>query len=458
MNDAADIRSPKNAPTRHRPGASRGGRPAYDPNIALVRQAVFAKDPEFKSFGDGASHYLSSGTVDFLFAGEHETLDPKATFEKLRWGGQLVYVSTDAQQVSNIAGRLSTAGFVVDTPPTSIWHGANIFGWGIPGFGRRIHYFTARKVLMVPPGQYSDRFTYDVRLEPGEVDDQRYVVVKRVPTYESLVERLTQKFPDHPAKIISDRARKMTQTIFPVFLTREVAFLKILQRDLPEADKAKVPRVIALEKDGRGMVQKVTLNWLRKAHEPISQLDFAIQSAQLLQHLHEKANIIHLDLRLDNIVISKFGVGFVDYGSAVRIDENIADSALLSQLFTEIMRTSQIQRMLEKMSNDGTVTSEVLTQSHKRADPAVDLFYLAVQIDRPHTNPYMAELVKYEPQSLEAKLISQLVEQVLRPANAHDPKYRTSGDVLKGLLEIRHKLTQDGELSDLDKAKAGASA
>lgn len=447
MNDAAEIRSHK---TRHRPGASRGGRPAYDPNIALVRRAVFANDPEFNAFGEGSSHYLSSGTVDFLFAGENDELDIKATFEKLRWGGQLVYVASDAQAVSNLAGRLVTAGFVIDTPPASIWHGAQIFGWGIPGFGRRIHYVTARKVLMVHPGEYSDRFTYDVRLEPGVVDDQRYVVVKRVPTYDSLVERLTQKFPDQPAKIISDRARKMTQTIFPVFLTREVAFLKILQRDLPEADKAKVPRVIAMEKDGRGMVQKVTLNWLRKTHEPISQLEFAIQSARLLQHLHERAHIIHLDLRLDNIVISKHGVGFVDYGSAVRIDENIASSALLKQLFTEIMRTSQIQRMLEKMSNDGSVTSQVLTQSSRRADPAIDLFYLAVQIDRPHSNPYMAELVKFEPQSLEAKLISALVEQVLRPANALDPKYRTAGDVLKGLLAIRKKLESEGELSDLD--------
>lgn len=442
MNDAADIRSHK---TRHRPGASRGGRPAYDPNIALVRQAIFAKDPEFKSFGDGSSHYLSSGTVDYLFAGEHETLDPKATFEKLRWGGQLVYVTANPQQLSIIASRLVATGFIIDTPPASIWHGAKILGWGIPGFGRRIHYFTARKVSMVLPGQYSDRFTYDVRLEPGEADDQRYVVVKRVPSFESLVERLTQKFPDQPAKIIADRARKMTQTIFPVFLTREVAFLKILQRDLPAADKAKVPRVLAMEKDGRGMVQKVTLNWLRKAQEPISQLDFAIQSTRLLQHLHETAHIIHLDLRLDNFVISKHGVGFVDYGSAVRVDENIADSALLTQLFTEIMRTSQIQRMLDKMSNDGSVTSEVLTKSSRQADPAIDLFYLAVQIDRPHSNPYMTELVKYQPQSLEAKLISQLVEQVLRPANAHDPTYRTAGDVLKGLMEIQEKLAQYAE-------------
>jgi hypothetical protein len=89
------------------------------------------------------------------------------------------------------------------------------------------------------------------------------------------------------------------------------------------------------------------------------------------------------------------------------------------------------------------VTSQVLTQSQRQAEPAADIFYLAVQIDHPHSNPYMRELVRYEPQSREAKLISQLVEQVLRPLDAHNPTYRTASDMLHGLHDIRRQLEQE---------------
>jgi hypothetical protein len=338
MNHA--VHTAQQSPDNRRPASAGSARPSFDPNIALIRQAIFSHDAEFLAYGEGSSQALAASTVDYLFCGENDPCEPRDIFDRLRWGGQFVFVTTKPAQAQELARTLTKHGFVIDMPLMSIWHGFKLFKWGVPGFGRRIHYFAARKVLMVEPGQYSDRFTYDVRLEPGIADDQRYVVVKRVPTFESLVERLSQKFPDQPEKVIADRARKMCETIFPVFLTREVAFLKILQRDLPETDRAKVPRVLSVEKDERGMVQKVTLNWLRKAHQPMSQLEFAIQSAQLLKHLHERAHIIHLDLRLDNFVISRHGVGFVDYGSAVRVDEKINESALLNQLFTEIMRTS----------------------------------------------------------------------------------------------------------------------
>ena len=91
--------------------------------------------------------------------------------------------------------------------------------------------------------------------------------------------------------------------------------------------------------------------------KPLSQLEFARQAADLLRVMHDKAGVIHLDLRLDNVVITDKGVGFVDFGSAVREGENIKGNPLLSTIFDELMRTSQIQRMLEKMTTDGTVTA-----------------------------------------------------------------------------------------------------
>ena len=97
--------------------------------------------------------------------------------------------------------------------------------------------------------------------------------------------------------------------------------------------------------------------------------------------------VIHLDLRLDNFVITPQGVGFVDFGSAVRVGEAFPEASLLSNLFGEMMRTSQIQRMLGKMSESGQITSEEIRAGYHRVDKAVDFFYLAVQINNPHANP-----------------------------------------------------------------------
>jgi serine/threonine protein kinase len=204
-----------------------------------------------------------------------------------------------------------------------------------------------------------------------------------------------------------------------------------------------VPHVVGLEKDERGYVRRLELNWMRKAVKPMSQLEFAIQSADLLMQLHEKARIIHLDLRLDNFVITDDGVGFVDYGSSARVGENIGASPFLNNLFTEIMRTSQIQRMLEKMATAGAVTSELITGSRQKVDKAVDLFYLAVQIEKPNVNPYIRELVHYDPSSVEAKLISHLCQRVLRPDDPKDTKFHSARDVLDGLLDISRKLGRE---------------
>src|SRR6185295_5844733 len=99
--------------------------------------------------------------------------------------------------------------------------------------------------------------------------------------------------------------------------------------------------------------------------------------------------------RLDNVVITEHGVSFVDFGSAVRVGEEFPEASLLFNLFDEMMRTSQIQRMLGKMTQRGEVTSEHIVASHQRVDKAVDFFYLAVQINAPLANPDFRGLVEF---------------------------------------------------------------
>lgn len=410
-----------------------------DAMIGLVQQRVFADDAEFARYWDPMGELKKRGTVDFLFATPFDLHSTKNVFNRLRWGGQFVFVSRDKRQVRKLAAIYARKGFAIERGPASFR-----IGMRIPIVSVEFYYFTARKVLMVRPGEFTERFTYNVFLQAPEQTGGQYVVAKEIPDLDSVVQRLKHRFPEADDEFVTARARQLIETIFPVFLTREAAFLKILQRDLPAEFKRKVPRVVGIEQDDRGYVKKMYLNWLRKAGAPLSQIDFAIQAAELLQQLHERALVIHLDLRLDNIVITEHGVGFVDYGSAARVDEQISKSPFLDKLFQEMMKASQIQRVLAKMSSSGLVTSELLTGSQHKVDKGVDLFFLAVQAARPTNNPDVAELVRFDPKSREAQLIQQLTDEVLRPANPQRPAYRTARDLLAGLKRIRQQLRAGG--------------
>src|SRR5690606_10329742 len=130
------------------------------------------------------------------------------------------------------------------------------------------------------------------RTSPGE-----WIVLKEVPSLQRVIARLRARFTDVPQNELERRALKFTDKIFPLFLTREAAILRILERHLPSRFRERVPRVLELEQDGRGYVRRLWMNWLRNGGEPISQLEFARQSAELLMALHDIAAVIHLDLR-----------------------------------------------------------------------------------------------------------------------------------------------------------------
>lgn len=407
------------------------------PLVSAVMRGAFSRKEEFRAFAVEAPQ-LSSGQLDFLFASSEEEHDPAVIFPRLRWGGQFVFCSRNKREVQDLADRFAAQGFEVETAPTYVRTERS--GWLrriLPG--KPVHYFVARRVSLIPPGETTERFTYDVRL----IWDARlgeHVVAKSVPTLESVVSRLRKRFPEVQDRVLENKAKKFTERIFPLFLTREAAMLQILQRDLPRPYDKRIPRAIEIEKDERGFVRRFTMNWLRNGSRPISQLEFARQAADLLHIIHDEVGVIHLDLRLDNFVITDTGVGFVDFGSSVRVGEDLKQNPLLGQLFDELMHTSQIQVMLERMTTSGMVTSHAIKNGYRKVDKAVDFFYLALQISQPHSNPDLKPLIRYEPGSPEAQALSSLTQRILKPVDPANPPYKSALDILRGIIALKDNL------------------
>ncbi len=380
--------------------------------------------------------------VDFLFAARSDPKLPDEVFGMLQWGGLFVYVDTDQTRATRIAQDYDgKRGFILETQPTRLW--LSRLGLRLPGLAPRAFYFAARKVGLIQPGQFTERFTYQVELMPTKGTEFGYAVCKQVPTHADVSYRLRQRFPDLPDDEIETRTHKLVDSVFPMFLTREAAILKILQTQMPKPYDQLVPKVLGVQKDEQGFVRRLAMNWLRTGGPRLTQLEFARQSAQLLTVLHEQAQVMHLDLRLDNFVLTPRGVGFVDFGSSARIGEDLAQSPMLTSLFGEMMRTSKIQRMLGRMLDKGQVTNQSFTCVHRKADKAIDTFYLAVQINKPTHNPQFSHLVEYDPHSDQAQAVSSLTAAVLRPKDQANPQFRSAKDILRGIDRIHRRLNTD---------------
>lgn len=380
--------------------------------------------------------------VDVLVAGPGEPRLPGEVFDRIRWGGLFICVGTSRNKIERMAAEFDASqGFLLEQPVNDFWIAPLGLRLPLPGVATRAWYFAARKTRLIEPGAFTERFTYHVELTPSPGEEHGYVVSKRVPTFEEVLHKLRHKFPEAEPVDLEKRAHKFVDHIFPTFLTREAAILKILERELPEPFRSRVPRPIWVHQDEKGFVRELKMSWLRIGGEPISQLEFARQAAELLYILHEKGRVIHLDLRMDNIVITENGVGFVDFGSAVRVGENLKQSPMLTTLFTEMMRTSHIQRMLGRMLDTGEVTSQVMKDVHGKVDKNVDAFYLAVQIARPDTHPELRHLIRYDEGSREARMLSALTAAILRPKNPGKSDYKTVADILRGIRRIEGKLS-----------------
>lgn len=377
--------------------------------------------------------------ADIVLARTGEPKLPDQIFNRLRWGGVFAYADRSEKSARNLAEAFDgKRGFILERAPTTLHTGPP--GIRIPGITGKCTYFTARKTALIQPGDTTERFTYEVHLTRQDDAPGGYIVTKQVPSYDNLLWRLRKKFPDTDPEDLANRARKLVDTVFPTFLTREAAILKILAKHLPEPYRYRVPSCLSTTRDHRGLVTGLTMNWLRNGGQPLEQLDFARQAAELLAVLHDHARVIHLDLRLDNFVITEDGVGFVDFGSAVRIGEDLGQSPMLETLFSEMMRTSQIQRMLGKMLERGDVTNQSMREVHGKVDKSVDAFYLAVQIAKPTNNPELQPLIQYDPESDVAQRLKALTAAILRPKNPHMAEFKTAADILRGIRRIEDKV------------------
>ncbi len=380
--------------------------------------------------------------VDFLFAVGSDPKLPDEVFKQLLWGGTFIYADRNETRVRRIARDFDRKrGFILETPHAHTL--LDRMGIRLPVLCSRIHYFVARKVGLIQPGEVTERFTYKVELMPQPDAEHGYIVCKEIPTHADVAYRLRHRFPDACEEDIQTRTRKLVDNVFPTFLTREAAILKILQTELPEAYRHCVPKPLGVQKDGNGFVRRLAMSWLRIGGPKLSQVQFAYQSAKLLSVLHNTAKVMHLDLRLDNMVLTPRGVGFVDFGSAARIGEDIEQSPMLTSLFGEMMRTSKIQRMLGQMLERGQVTNRSFTCVHHKADPAIDTFYLALQINKPTHNPQFAHLIDYDPRGTQAQAISSLTAAVLRPKDRDDAPFQTADDVLRGIERIQRRLIDE---------------
>jgi len=137
------------------------------------------------------------------------------------------------------------------------------------------------------------------------------------------------------------------------------------------------------------------------------------------------------------------GVGFVDFGSAVRVGENLSDNPLLATLFGELMRTSEIQRMLAHMTLNGHITSPIIQEGKQKVDKSVDFFYLALQINDPLKNPDFAGLVEFDAHSRQAAALKRMTSEVLRPRDINNPRFRCAADILRGIEDIARSQDND---------------
>jgi hypothetical protein len=433
-----------NSSRSHRPAPTHSPHQPVTAKLAKLQQAlvqqIFENDHEYQTFGKPEMQRITTPTmVNYWFATSGQASSPEEIFNHLHWGGVFVYLCDNANEAVSVQQAFhDKGGFVIEQPLKPIR--TQFMGMSLPGLSKKGYYFIARKMLLVPPGVTTDRFTYHVQLARNEHAEYGYVVLKEVPSLDNVVWRLKEKHPNLEHDVILKRARKLVDSVFPIFLTRETAILNILQRDMPEDYRHRVPKVIGYEKDSRGFVRRLYLNWMRLGGKPMSQIEFAMQSADLLRTLHDKGGMIHLDLRLDNIIISGGQVGFVDFGSAVRVGEDLTESPMLTTLFEEMMRTSQIQRLLGKWKDTGRVTSRIISDQHQRVDKAIDFFYLAVQMNRPHNNPEFVDQIYYGKDSLEARQINNLTGSILRPEDPQRPVFRSASDILNGLKKIERRL------------------
>jgi len=157
---------------------------AISSSCRAVASRLLDNSPEYQyetQQSNGASGELS----DLLFAGGDQPQAPSDLFKQLRWGGLCLFASPHWKQVVEATDQFKQSGFVIERAPVHVRQ-----GWRIPFLSPSVHGFLARKVELLPPGETTSRFTYDVHLARHSDPQEPVVVEKQIPTLEAVIERL----------------------------------------------------------------------------------------------------------------------------------------------------------------------------------------------------------------------------------------------------------------------------
>ncbi len=404
-----------------------------DPIVAAVTRQVRALRGPARTTRAAVAQALveHTGLSDLIVERDLSAAAPDTAFARLRWGGQIAFVSPSARAVDSLMTDFrAREEFRIEQSPQPVYEP---LGSALRHLRRRRHlYFVARKVMLEKTGDLTVRHSHDVRLEPDStaLACDGYVVSKRVPSLEQTAERLLKMRPSLSDDEACALADKLVNKVFPIFLTREAAFLKLLRTRLPGHLQQRVPGFVRMEQDSRGLVRRLDMSWMRLGCRSISLLDFARQAATVLHALHHHAGMLHLDLRLENLVITDQGVCAIDFGSSVLAGEDLAQSKLLHTLHTEMLNASRPAAQLRRMQGAGVVTSGLFQQCYAQRSPAIDLFCLAWFMTRPHAQPDFRPLVRMGHDDADAQRLQRLQRLVLAPSDPQRPIIRGVRDLL----------------------------
>jgi hypothetical protein len=371
--------------------------------------------------------------VDTLRTQAGTTVDPRGAFEALRFTG-LWTVEADAMApLREVAEQIEAhGGFHIETAPHRVECDQNSRGkpseptpWWLrwlPTLSRKQgrYQLVTRKTRLAPPDEAPEHCTFDVSLVPDPRGEHGYIIRKRVPSVEQTLRALQRFAPHLQPHDLHARAEQLVRDVFPLLLLRETVLLDRLQLKMPTTLRNRVPRKLSHIQRGPAQVEQIDMTWLAPAKHPISPLDFAIEAAELLAAMQRNAGLMHLDLRDDNIVITESGVGFVDFGSAVLIDEDLATRPMLHRIIHQMLGAIALQRALGSLITHKSVTHPILLRAHAKPEPIHDLFALTQLARSPHTSQAIGHLIQPNAQE-ELAGLNQLADELLIPADVRQP-------------------------------------
>src|SRR5262249_45453483 len=125
------------------PGAAEG-----DGLPRLGRSRVFQRADEVQRCFRPPEADAATQLVHYLFIGPNDPPPPHEVFDRLRWGGQVVFVSRDPTEVLDLSLKYrDRRGFVIERDPAPLH--PKLFGVPLPFLGAACFFFAARKVLLV---------------------------------------------------------------------------------------------------------------------------------------------------------------------------------------------------------------------------------------------------------------------------------------------------------------------